>query len=361
MKTPSSYLMTFIVTIATAIATTGYASNFSPWLYNVFTIDNIGTSQSPYAVDIEGTVGAGQNVYMTSYSVNVNNTGTPYSIYAGGTVNLSNGQVNNGGIEAAGNISVTGSSVNGNINSGGSLYGSGGTITGNVILGGTNNSTLTVNPANVHQNVNPYSPTQNLSTDKTFFQNAATQFNQAPTVTTYTYGGGQMIVNPTNGNPTQAAALGSGFTYVQLSLTQLQNLNNITINGGSNSYVVFDITDTTSTAQLLKAVNFFLSGSMTIDNILFDLPNATLLTMNGGDYSSVLAPNADITYTNGALIGNLVAQDLYGNGQVDSGYFLGFANAPPVGTPEPSTYLMLGSFLVVMMLAYSRQSKAARA
>ena len=59
-------------------------------------------------------------------------------------------------------------------------------------------------------------------------------------------------------------------------------------------------------------------GGITSGQALLNLHSASSLMLSGGDhFIEVLAPHASVTFTEGLLIGRLVARDLLGAGQVN--------------------------------------------
>lgn len=319
------------------VSVTAYGTAPNPGDFNVYAIHDIGTSSNPYSnADFQGITGAGGNIYLQNFSINANgtSTGSP-SVYAGQTFNINSGQINNGGIEAAGNIGTTNTSTFGNVNGGGNLTGSGGQINGNVHLAGTNSSSTTIS-GTVTQN-STFSPTANLSQISSYFLNTSATFagnSQSPWVNTSISFG---TLNVTG--------LQSGYNYINITLATEETLSQIQLSGNSHAIVIFNIDGTPgSMSQALKGVTI---NGLSSSSILFNIRDATNLTMTGGPYDSILAPNSNITFTNGAVEGNLIANNLYGTGQVntDQGLFTGF---PSVSAPEPSTYAILASMLGVV-------------
>ena len=105
------------------ISMAGYSDTPTPEQFNVFTIGNIGTSANPYQADFEGIAGAAGNAYFQNFSLNTTG-GQPGSdsLYTGHETVILNSQINNGGIEAGGNITTNGSSINGSISGGSNLW-----------------------------------------------------------------------------------------------------------------------------------------------------------------------------------------------------------------------------------------------
>jgi choice-of-anchor A domain-containing protein len=337
------------IILTSAIFTTSFAGNAlfadlnsNPWDLNVYVIDNIGTSANPYESDIEGMAGAGGNVYLQNFSLNVNGSvtpTTPYSLYSGGTVNTTSGQFNNGGVQAVGSVTLTNTTTSGNVSSGGSLFGSSGQITGNATLKGTNQSTITINGS--VSTGQTFSPVLNQTTVANFFKNASNVWNNLSPTTTWTNSSSTLILN----NPM------AGLNVVDISLSQWNALTGIQNNLPSNAYIVFNIDDTTTPgSDTLNAISL---NGISANNILLNLPNASVLAMTGGTYGSVLATNATITFTNGVLQGNLVAENLQGSGQVDSGAFVGYST---LAAPEPSTYLLLCGMIGVFWFVKGRKA-----
>lgn len=325
--------------------------NSDPWQLNVYTIQNIGKSNTGYGSDFQGTAGAGGDANFSGFSLNLLNSPAngPFSLYTGGAVNFINGTVSNGGIEAGSNIYLNGAAVFGNISGGGNLNGGSGTVHGNVKINGVKNAGPNLTITGSVQQGQPYTPTVNQSQVGQYFKNASQFWGGLAPTTTTTDQFGQIQVN----------GLTSGRNVVDLSLAMINNSWGIALNGPSDAFVVFNISDTTTPASdFMKALTFQLTGGIAFDDILFNVMNAGTLSLNGGTYASLLAPNSDVTFGSGLLTGNLVAQNLYGSGQVNIGSFTGFSQDQHhfVNTPEPATVLTLCSLcLVGMIITRKRQ------
>ncbi len=315
--------------------------NTDPSALNVYTIGNIGSSTNPYSgSDFQGMAGSGGSDYLQNFSLNANgsaSSATPYSLYSGGTVSYT-GATNNGGIQAAGTVTTNNSTINGNVSSGGNLAGSYGTITGNVSVTGTNQSTATIN-GTMTTGVS-YTPFLNQTTVSNYFKNASSFWANSTASTTYTTSYG-----------TLTSTLTTGRNIINITLSNFNSLTGITLSGSANSYLIFNITNSGAISSL-AAPTYNFSGGLNMNNVLINLPNATSISMTGGTFASLLAPKADVTFTNGVLQGNLVVNNLYGSGQVNSGSFIGY-NADKgsfVATPEPATYAMLASMMLLTAL-----------
>jgi choice-of-anchor A domain-containing protein len=323
-------------------------TNPNPYDFNVYTLGSIGTQADPYESDIQGIVGSGGNAYFSGFSANLNGPAYLYSVYSGGSVNINSGSVSNGGIEAAGNVYLNSATINGNVNSGGNLQGGNGNIYGNASLSGTNTSSITISGSVLTNQL--FTPSLNLSSISNYFQSASS------------YWAGLAATAAVNDVYNQLqVTLSAGRNIVDLSLAQLSSAYGIQLTGPSNAYVIFNITDATPTMQTLHDVTFTYSGGVGGNDVIYNLPNATQLTLNGGDYLSILAPQANITFLPGLVTGNLIAQSLVGSGQVDEGTFAGFQkdqNNFNIQAPEPSAYAILLSCLGIVFL-FLRHNKSA--
>jgi choice-of-anchor A domain-containing protein/uncharacterized repeat protein (TIGR01451 family) len=114
-----------------------------------------------------------------------------------------------------------------------------------------------------------------------------------------------------------------------LSAGELASANGLNITAPAGATVLVNVT---GTAAQMQYFGMTVSGTDQ-QHVLFNFPNATSLTLAGiSVQGSVLAPGADVTFSNGNLEGTLVAGSLTGNGE--------FHNFPtlaqiPVQTPAP--------------------------
>lgn len=326
--------------------------NTDPWNFNVYALHDIGTAAHPYNSDFQGIAGSGNDTFLQSFSLNLKGgqpAFAPYSLYSGGQVSISSSEIKNGGIEAGGNITSTSSAINGNLSSGGNLLGKSGTINGNVILEGTNQAKSSLTIKGTVSTNQTYQPIVNQTTVQAYFKNASSFWGSLSPTANYTISFGTLTLNN----------LVSGRNVVDISLGSFNSLFTIQASGPADAFIVFNIKDSTTTANdFLHAASLNLTGGLTINNILLNLPNASSLDLMGGTYTSILAPLADLTFSSGVLQGNLIAQNLYGNGQVNSGFFIGFPNDEHnfVKTPEPSTYLACGSMLTVILILLRKRN-----
>lgn len=308
--------------------------NSDPWQMNVYTISSLGSSTSSYTgANIQGVAGSGGTAYLNNVGLNTSGSSATYSMYTSGNLTFTSSSSYNGGLSAGGNINYNHGTVVGNVQSGGNLTGTAGSIQGNVKLQGTNQSTATIS-GSVAQN-QPFTSPFSGAAVSSYFQQASSFWAGLPATASWTNVYGQIVVS----------SLQAGRNIVNLALSNLNSAWGIQLTGPSNAFVVFNISDVSGT---LNPVTFNFSGGMSSSNVLFNLPNSTSLAMSGGTYTSVLAPLATVTYGNGMLQGNFVANTLLGSGSFQTGAFSGFAADQAnfaVVAPEPQTYVLLASLL----------------
>lgn len=323
-----------------------HAVDPNPYDFNVYMSGNIGTSSSAYGSDFQGLTGSGGNAYFGGFSGNLNGPAFLYSVYSGGSFNMNSGTISNGGVEARGPINMSSTTINGNVHGGGNLMGGNGTINGNASLAGINTSNITIGGSIFTNQAS--TPSLNLNNVTNYFHNASAFWGGLAPTATFNNVFGQI----------QVSNLQSGRNIVNLSLADLNNAYGIQLNGPANAFVIFNFTDATPTLQILKDVTFNLSGGINQSDVLYNFINATQLALSGGQYLSILANQADITFPSGLVTGNLIAKNLFGSGQANSGVFSGFQidqNNFSVGVPEPSTYLILSSFIAILMVMHSKK------
>lgn len=115
-----------------------------------------------------------------------------------------------------------------------------------------------------------------------------------------------------------------------VSGSQLATANGLNISAPAGAAVMVNVS---GTADQMQYFGMTVSGTDK-QHVVFNFPDATALTLAGiSAQGSVLAPHADVSFSNGNLEGTLVARSLAGNGE--------FHNFPsqaqiPVNSPAPS-------------------------
>lgn len=133
-----------------------------------------------------------------------------------------------------------------------------------------------------------------------------------------------------------------------VSGSNLAAANSFTINAPSTATVIVNVS---GTSTQFKNAGFSLQGGVSGSKVLLNFSQATSLEFGGiGIFGSVVAPNANVTFNNGQINGQLVANSFNGTGEM---HILNFDGAAPV--PEPATMVALSAGL----LALARKRKKA--
>lgn len=337
---------------------------FDPGLFDTYIVNDIGTSSSPLqGLGIELT-GVGGNSYLNSAMYSVPSSSQvgnqPYQYYINGNaVNNIEAQSNSLGIQVGGNITLNSSELGNSsniISGGGNLLGSGSTINGNVTLAGSNLSSNTIN--GTLKTGQPFTPLLNYAGVNQYFTAASNYWKSLPT-----------NITPTvqNGNTLLFNLAGTNNQYIyNTTLSQLNSFAVNTANTGTGSYLIINITDVASNATLTLTNPTIGSHEQTI----FNTPGIQNLTVDisapgtsSGAIGGFLSPNTNLTINGSfnnpkdlSIVASsvLIAESLNGNSFIldnrdASGNFNPFpgflAQENNFLTPEPSTFILLGSLL----------------
>jgi len=270
----------------------GDASN-----YNVFILGNLNQSNT----DIEGKLAVNGDVNLSNFSIGTklpDNSGNV--LIAGGDLNLTNVQVNHGDAVYHGTASLINSTIRGGqIKQDNPIdFNAAGTYLGNL------SSSLSKTVANG---------------------------------TTSIYSWGEINL----------AGKDSKLNVFNLNGTDLAKATSFKLDAPQDSTVVVNISGSDIS---MGGFDFFFKN-IDKQHILYNFYEATNLTSNGlGIKGSVLAPNANFTFHNGHIDGNLIANSLTGQGESHDYLFEGalpdftpISNEDPISkVPEPATLAGLG-------------------
>jgi len=121
-----------------------------------------------------------------------------------------------------------------------------------------------------------------------------------------------------------------------LTAAQLWNANTLYIKAPAGSTVLINVSGDEARMQFM---GIFLQGGLNKDNVVFNFPKATKLTLQGiGVLGSVMAPKAAVDFSNGNIQGTLVACSWFGQGEIE------IAN-PELNLPKPCGCPVPGSNL----------------
>ena len=260
--------------------------------FNVFILGNDTQSNT----DAQGAVGVGGNAVFTNYSV-ASNLNSSYNgsntLVVGNTLNYNNGQVfyGNGAIGA-----TSGNSINANF------------------LNGT--YTTGIHPIDFG------SAGSALKSESTYLQTFG------GTVETPTYGA--YTLNGTNNTR----------DFFSVDAAGLSSANGLTINGKTGETVVVNISGTAATLQ-----NFQINlNNIDPNHVLYNFSEASTLGISSlSPEGTVLAPFANISFSNGHIDGTIIGASLSGSGEEHQFAFEGNVPTPhATAAPEPASVATMG-------------------
>nr|WP_314635227.1 collagen-binding domain-containing protein [uncultured Janthinobacterium sp.] len=283
--------------------------------YSAFIFGNIGSSAASGFTSVGGSIAAGGDIFLNSYSVGTNKN-------AGSAANT--------------------------VVAGGSLNTGWGTLNGSAVYGASNpNGTLTAPQ---------WFPTSNISKGNSSVLDFAGAKQQLTTLSS--------DVAKLQSNGTVVSQYGNMTLVGDINA----DVNIFTINANDLHNLTLDLSSLKSTASIIingTATNITMSGGF--DNFgsyasrtLFNFANATTTSLNNaGINGSILAPNAAFSGS-GNMNGTLIADSV---SSINSGHVsmngAGFNTVSVSAVPEPGTYAMLLAGLGV--LAFLRRRTPARA
>jgi choice-of-anchor A domain-containing protein len=307
-------LVLFFLAVPCLATPLGMATDFNVFLFGNMTQSN---------VDVTGRVAVGNNATLTNFGVGsaLSNpvSGTRYDLIVGNTLQYNNGQVFHGSI----------------------LYNNGSVSS----VGTPNGTTLQSNAVSAVSGINFAQTASDMQSLSQQLFNLSGQIAGVPVNNQLTLTGANADLNVFQ----VAAGVFNG------------NIHTFNINAPSSSTVIINV---------LGASNTFQNGGMMINGaqsatagqrILFNFVNTTSLTLSSyGFRGSILAPQAAVSFNNGSLDGQLIAQSLSGNGESHNYLFQGNLSSfnPTASVPEPST-LLSGIALVGLALVLRRQRRKA--
>ncbi|HUN50196.1 MAG TPA: choice-of-anchor A family protein [Candidatus Sulfotelmatobacter sp.] len=319
--------------------------------YNVYLSGNMGSAANPYTSDSQGPMAIGGNAYLRSFSTASNTTNGVAALTVGGNLTEQSGTINGNafvGGTASFPTSFGGTTIKGSLNAAGGI----GTAPTQV-TGGTHTGSSVTLPL-------PFSA---VSSDLA----VASQLLASETPTA---GDSVQIVN---GNQIKLNANAAGINYFTLTAAELANLGSasFTINAAHAGETIIINVDDSGAVTFGAPGNFgFTLNGVSAENVLFNLANASSVTMSSMSLQgSLLAPDATVNFTNGNIVGSLIADNLnsvtYQDGEFEDGLFDGTLPILPTGdstsVPEPSSFALFGGALALLALGMrSRRLRTAR-
>ena len=291
--------------LASAALSLGVATD-----YNVFVLGNMSESGS----DAEGRVAVAGNASLNGYSAGsaLQNASAGNALVVGGNLNFSNGQVSHGN----------------------AVYG--GSLTGNVAV--PNGQLLHSSAA-----IDFTSAANTLKMSSTYWStlspNGATVNN---------YGG----INLVGTNPE--------LNVFSVTGDMLSHAWGMTIDVPAGATVLVNISGTSNNFQYMGVgfsdVNGDHTGSTTKQKVVYNFYESRSLTVSGiSVQGSVLAPLADLSFSNGNIEGTVIANNLNGNGEAHNYPFTGsLPGLALVAVPEPSAAALATTLPLLIALRRRR-------
>lgn len=295
---------------------------FNPYArWNVFSFNDIGSAVMPFGSDFQGRGAAVGNIWVNAFTFNViGDNSYPFAATAGGTFTQTGGDVINGGIQAAGKVTVKNMHVQGDIISTDDTIKLGGTTSGEAVTGtgaakaklwfqyGTGSSMA----GGIYPNTNGLSLDVDLLAVKAFFQaESAHYFALANTVTTVSYTGGL------NGDLRISVVAGLNVLTIPgngVTVAQFKNAARLLLKGPYSARLVINIAGTSHALDTLDVYQHPSSNVWTYrpttGRLLLNFHEATSLTMVSPSYFTLLAPLANLQYTTGVIHGNVIVNNL---------------------------------------------------
>ena len=342
-----------------------------------------------YLSDVQGRVAVGGDANLKSFAIGLNANTNEYSLIVKGNLtagglgkdslgNYEGGQVNNGGIYVGGDVQLQRVGLpTGNIDSKGNInleqmtvengdvkakgdvtMDTAGVDNGDVQAGGD----VTLKNLTVHGDVKAggkvtldnASATGSIIEDPGFSPTIDDPFD-FDVVDLINIS--NALANSTNGN---IYGLGTGsltfectnplVCYFNISASDLETAGLFTINAPNDRTVVINVTGDNSNDKDLNIDNmgFNLIGGIQSTNILYNLMGFESITMhNIGLPGSILAPNAEVNFYEGHIIGTLMADSLIGGSWTNK--IRGGQINTPTPVPEASTGLQLMMMLILFI------------
>ena len=302
--------------------------------FNVFTYGDMTQSND----DAQGAIAVGGNATLTSFAVadsgssNDPRIGSVNSaLVVGGSLNFTNGSIDNGNALVAGNVSFT----------------SAGIPNGAIYYGGT-----TTMPSYVpqHSVSGGDIPTGFFSSAETTLTNDSTQLSHQAANGTVTLGAGNAL--------TLTGSNHSTTNYFTLTAAEFASASHgtFTIDAPAGSTVIINVE---GAAPTLTNSMFYVNGVAASD-VLFNFYQATSLSLTStSPLGSILAPDAIFTGSGGHSDGNFIVNSITTHTSFEyhnDSYFDGTPTFQSV--PEPSSMILLASASGIGGIVYFRRRRA---
>lgn len=336
-----------LITLAVCTITCQATITDNPFgYYNVYSLNDIGSSSAQYRSDMQGTVGAGGNVYFREFSLAGQDSSNTYSLHTQGNASLWGAY--NGNIDVGGNLTFSPSSLNGNAFVGGNVSNSeGGSISGNLTAAGSINLTPQFTVTGQQQAFSSVSQLVNYQAIADYFLNTSTNLAAHADNAAYTNNWGGITLNAA-----------SGENFITIDATELRDAWGFTINGAEDAIVYINVTGENVE---FNSTNWTYQDGISASNVLVNFSEADTMHLTSNNAVNILAPNADTNFQYGVVTGSLIVGNLTGAGQVNLGTFEQTPLMTTFTIPEPATLFLLSmgtAFIIKTRKKLHTNSKA---
>ncbi|RBP05645.1 choice-of-anchor A domain-containing protein [Roseiarcus fermentans] len=318
--------------------------------YNTYVSGDIGSAGSAYTSDSQAAIAAGGNVYLQNFGASTNATANGVGLAVGGDLSMTNGSVN-GVTDVAGAMTAASTGLN-SVNVGGSLNYQYGQINGAVNVDG--NATITgagvggtVSVGGKASFINAAQPTVTPAASYLSPVNyAATTANIASV--SQSFAGMQTTAGDTFGRNASGAwvfnSAQAGDNVFDVTAAQFMAMsgNQVIFNGAvAGATDVINVLDS-GAISLPGNLSFGYAGTMTDNMVLLNVANASTVNLaaNASYDFSIMAPNATLVTSGGAITGSVFAANLTGQAPLNTANSGGeFAGALPSAGAAASAVL----------------------
>jgi choice-of-anchor A domain-containing protein len=209
-------------------------------------------------------------------------------------------------------------------------------------------------------------PTPNISSSQASldfdFLAARTALQNLSSNTLEHYAGATTGTPVTNGTNYVLTASGSGMLVYNVDASYFTNQNlAFEVDLVSGQSVIINITGAPSTFTFAKGTVVKYNGTTVTANttggvpVLFNIPEvSSLATSNGSINGSILAPFAAFSSPNQTIDGQLFVASVSGLAETHDQYYNGLLPSFSTATPEPLSFLLLGTGLMALGLIGKR-------
>jgi choice-of-anchor A domain-containing protein len=374
------FFIALLFMLSLGSATAAMAHALGGW-FDYFNVYSAGSIEYYYS-DFQGVAGAQNDFIVGNFQLNDKGAVIPYSLYAGEDVQIQDATIWNGGISAGGNVTIQNSWIQqGNVIAGynvdvqSSTIGEGGVNLGGVVAGG--NATLmnfyvngdvkasgtatlsdgqvqgSVQAPTIKTNVDQWGTATSPPVVPTINLNEVTAYFKTESLDIYSHTSN--VLSSLYDSNALSLLLNPGNNYFTMTNEQFRDIWGANVSGPSDAKLFINVVNEKGEKVDFDWVEWYLSGGISLSNILVNFPYAEEVFFTDGSNVDLLMPFATTRFDVGLVTGTLVAGDLYG-GYIGNEATPGGQVNLRAPVAEPATFLLVG--LGMMALAALRKKSA---